>query len=296
MRILHIDTGREMRGGQWQVLYLLEGLAARGHACTLLARRGGPLFEAARAKGFDVRPAGFGAALFERADAVHAHDARAHLLAALSGRRPLMVSRRVAFPLHHGILSRWKYGRAAHYIAVSRHVAGVLEAAGIARERITVVYDGVPPVAAAPRGRRVVAPATADPKKGTALVEAAATLAPFDVHFAANLPEELRDAAVFLYITHEEGLGSAALLAMAAGIPVVASRVGGLVEIVADGETGLLADNTPEAIGGAVLRLLRDAELAGRLGAAGRRRVEESFSTAHMVEATLAVYHRVLTC
>ena len=46
MRILHLDSGREMRGGQWQVLRLLEGLRAAGHDVTLLARAGAPLAEA----------------------------------------------------------------------------------------------------------------------------------------------------------------------------------------------------------------------------------------------------------
>ncbi len=66
---------------------------------------------------------------------------------------------------------------------------------------------------------------------------------------------------MFLYITHKEGLGSAALLAMASGVPVVASRVGGLPEIVDDGGTGFFVENHPEAIA-ARMRLL--AEDGGR--------------------------------
>ncbi|HEX8985131.1 MAG TPA: glycosyltransferase family 4 protein [Bryobacteraceae bacterium] len=296
MRILHIDTGREMRGGQWQVLYLLEGLVALGHGVTLLARSGAPLAAAARAKGFDVRAATLAAALGARADVVHAHDARAHLLAAFARGVPLVVARRVAFPLHTGILSRWKYRRAAHYIAVSEHVAAVLAAAGIARSRVSVVYDGVPPAPSGSPGARIVAPATRDPQKGSALVEAAAARGRFSVHFSTDLPRDLAGAAVFVYITHQEGLGSGALLAMASGVPVVASRAGGLPEIVVDGETGLLVDNTPEAIAAAVTRLAQDRAFATRLGAAGRRMVETRFSVAHMVQGTLAVYHRVLPC
>ena len=51
MRILHLDAGREMRGGQWQVLRLIEGLAGAGHENLLLARRGSPLFDAAGGAG-----------------------------------------------------------------------------------------------------------------------------------------------------------------------------------------------------------------------------------------------------
>src|SRR5271165_3450859 len=106
MRILHLDSGREMRGGQWQVLYLLEGLDAE---CTLLAREGAPLFCAARERGWRVEPLGAVrvAALSRHHDLIHAHDARSHTLAALVPGARLIVSRRVAFPIQ----SRWKYAR-----------------------------------------------------------------------------------------------------------------------------------------------------------------------------------------
>ena len=91
MRILHLDAGKEMRGGQWQVLRLIEGLARRrAWNRTLLARAGSPLCEAARQAGCRVEPAGFARAviLARRHDLVHAHDARGHTLAALAGGAP----------------------------------------------------------------------------------------------------------------------------------------------------------------------------------------------------------------
>ena len=63
MRILHLDAGREMRGGQWQVLRLIEGLAAAGVESTLLAREDAPLFTAARKLGWRVQPLGITRAL-----------------------------------------------------------------------------------------------------------------------------------------------------------------------------------------------------------------------------------------
>src|SRR5436190_1003479 len=100
MRVLHLDSGRAMGGGQWQVLRLIEGLAARGVESTLLARDGFPLFVAARDRGWKVEALGFmNALLFRRHDLVHAHDARGHTMAAIAGGPPLVVSRRVAFPV-----------------------------------------------------------------------------------------------------------------------------------------------------------------------------------------------------
>ena len=57
-----------------------------------------------------------------------------------------------------------------------------------------------------------------------------------------HLEADLRDAAMLVYLTASEGLGSGALLAMSAGVPVIASRVGGLPEIVRHRETGLLVE------------------------------------------------------
>ena len=85
MRILHLDAGKEMRGGQWQALRLMEGLAAAGVESTLLARRGAPLFEAARQRGWRVEPLGLARAMLlaRRHDLMHAHDARSHTLGAM---------------------------------------------------------------------------------------------------------------------------------------------------------------------------------------------------------------------
>src|SRR5579871_2856648 len=118
MRILHLDSGREMRGGQWQVLRLHRGLVARGHESRLLAREGSPLFAMARAERLPceaMRPLRVRARGF---DLLHAHDARSHSLAALLGSVPIVVSRRVAFPVRRSASSRWKYSRAQLFLAV----------------------------------------------------------------------------------------------------------------------------------------------------------------------------------
>jgi glycosyltransferase involved in cell wall biosynthesis len=301
MRILHLDTGKQMRGGQWQALRLIEGLRAHGVECALLARAGSPLGEAARQAGCQVAPAGFAraAALARRCDLVHAHDARAHTLAALAGGAPLVVSRRVAFGGAGGPASRWKYGRPARFIAVSEFVKSTLVARGVPAEKIAVVYDGVPLLNAAQpaAGRpRVLAPDTRDdPQKGLALARQAAQLAGAELQLSASLQRDLPGAAVFLYITHSEGLGSGALLAMSAGVPVVASRVGGLPEIIRHGHNGLLVENQAEAIAAAIRELLDDASLARRLGLAGRNTVMERFTVEHMIRGAMEAYRQVLS-
>lgn len=292
MRLLHIDSGREMRGGQWQALRLVQGLAAAGHEVTLLAPASSPLYAKANDLALDVRPLRMLAVgqLARKADVVHAHDARAHTLAALAAPwRPLVVARRVAFPIR----SRWKYRRAARYIAVSSFVRNILVAGGVPASLISVVYDGVPLASVAPPGTRIVSPALDDPLKGRRIVEEAACLAGVTVDFSSNLERDLEGAALFVYITAAEGLGSAALMAMSAEVPVIASRVGGLPEVIEHGENGVLVENSPQAIAAAIQRMLDDPARARRLAAAGRSTVERRFTVEAMVRGTIDVYRKL---
>lgn len=88
-----------------------------------------------------------------------------------------------------------------------------------------------------------------------------------------------------------EGMPTVALEAMALGKPVVGTRVGGLVDVVVDGETGLLVPSAdPEALAAAVARLLRDPALATRMGEAGAARAEERFTVQRMVGDHLALF------
>ena len=113
------------------------------------------------------------------------------------------------------------------------------------------------------------------------------------VEFTTNLVEALKTARGLLYITREEGLGSAALLAMSAGVPVVASRVGGLPEIVLHENTGLLTANDPAEIAAAAVRLL-SAE-ADDWARQGREWVHGRFLTRHMADATFEAYESLIS-
>ena len=101
----------------------------------------------------------------------------------------------------------------------------------------------------------------------------------------------LAAADIVVLPSRKEGLGVAALEGAAAARPVVASRVGGLVEAVADGETGILVPpGDAPALAAAIRRLAADAALRARLGAAGRDRVLARYSVARMAEGTIACY------
>ena len=111
----------------------------------------------------------------------------------------------------------------------------------------------------------------------------------------AELGGYLDRAAVVVCPSRREGYGVVAREAMAHARPVVATRVGGLAEAVVDGETGLLVPpGDTGALRAALERLLADAELRARLGAAGRERARALYSRNVAAQATLSTYEGVV--
>jgi glycosyltransferase involved in cell wall biosynthesis len=91
-----------------------------------------------------------------------------------------------------------------------------------------------------------------------------------------------------------EGLGTSLLDAMACSKPIVASRVGGIPEVVVDGKTGLLVPpKDAERLADAIVKMMKDRAFAVSMGNAGYARVTERFTVERMVEETLAIYERL---
>jgi glycosyltransferase involved in cell wall biosynthesis len=357
LTVLHVDTERGWRGGERQVLWLAAGMRERGHRAIVIARDDEELARRASSAGVEVTglvPHGeldvFAAARLRRAmvrshaNVVHAHTAHAAAIAALACLGTpvkLVVARRVDFPLRRNLGTRLKYGRAHAVIAVSRAVAAIVAAGGVAPERIHVVPDGVDLARRVlPAGRDVLA--SLGIAEGAPLVVQVAALVPHKdpltfvramraaearvpglrallvgdgplqaaVHaevrrlgleqtvvltgFRRDADELLAAARVATLSSAEEGMGSVLLDAMAFGVPVAATRAGGIPEAVADGETGLLsAPGDVDGLAANVVRLLEDRELAAAVAARAREKVKE-FSVERMVERTLAVYASVL--
>ena len=109
-------------------------------------------------------------------------------------------------------------------------------------------------------------------------------------------PRELLAALdIFVMPSTQEGLGVAALEAMATGLPVIASRVGGLVEVVEEGVSGLLVGaEAIDALAGRLVELVLNERRRKVLGANGRRRALEQFSVQAMAVGTLSVYQELL--
>jgi L-malate glycosyltransferase len=112
--------------------------------------------------------------------------------------------------------------------------------------------------------------------------------------FRDDVPDLLRAADLFVLSSYLEGLGTSVLDAMAAGLPVVATRVGGVPEIVKDDETGLLVPpRDPEALAQAMARLADDPGMRERLGSNGRT-LARNFDADRTAQRTRELYLEVL--
>jgi len=118
------------------------------------------------------------------------------------------------------------------------------------------------------------------------------------VTFLGSLPlieEVLVGADLFLLPSESESFGLSALEAMACHVPVIATTVGGLPEVVLDGETGFLAEvGDVQAMADSAVHLLQDDELRERFGRAARRRAVEHFDQDRIVGRYREIYDRVM--
>ncbi len=108
------------------------------------------------------------------------------------------------------------------------------------------------------------------------------------------VPRLLDTASLVLMPSRDEGIPGVALEAALMRRPVIAARAGGLLDVVVEGETGLLVDREdPRALAAAALELLDDLPRAAALGEAAQRRVREHFGWQRFLERTLALYRRL---
>jgi glycosyltransferase involved in cell wall biosynthesis len=116
----------------------------------------------------------------------------------------------------------------------------------------------------------------------------------FFLGFRKDIPKILSSLDLFVLSSHLEGMGSSILDAMASRLPVVATKVGGIPEVVIHGETGLLVPpRNPSALARAILMLYSDKTLASRLGQKGYELVHRKFSAEAMADKVVRLYEKV---
>jgi glycosyltransferase involved in cell wall biosynthesis len=358
VRILHVEGGRRLYGGAQQVLYLLRGLAARGHANLLacpagcrLARAAAPFAEV---HGLSMRgdaDAGMTWRLRRlicsaRPDLVHLHsrigaDVWGGLAAHLAG-VPVVHTRRVDNPEPRWLVAL-KYRLHDRVVAISEGIGQVLLGEGLPTAKLRVVRSAVDWEHWASPCDRAAAAATLGVPADGLLIGVVAQLIPRKGHrfllealppligvhpglrvlffgqgpLEAALSAQIADLGLTGRVTlggfrddlnrllpcldllvHPaimEGLGVSLLQAASAGVPILASRAGGIPEAVRDGINGVLVPpGDSAALGQALTRLLADRHLRRRLGEGGRELMRREFSIDAMVEGNLAVYRELL--
>lgn len=254
------------------------------------------------------------------------------LAARWAGVAPVLVTRRLELAPPHA-LARWKYRSLAdHYVAISDAVRASVVAAGVPPERLSLIPSGVElpqsPAGDPPETRWTVGTLAAftpqkDPETWIRTVIRTANAEPEmqfvwagDGELRGRVEGAMRDAGIadrveiqpfledpepvwrrlhaFFLPSAFEALGTVLLDAMARRLPIVASRVGGIPEVVRDGREGLLADSGDDrAMSDALLRLRHENGLARTLGAAGGERARD-FEIGGIVDRILELYKTLI--
>jgi L-malate glycosyltransferase len=330
LSIIHVDTEETWRGGQESLLTLARGLRARGYRQTIACPPSSVLAERARSAGFPIEKLGMRTADIVHAHGGRALTAAFwETLGSTTVHR--VVTRHVAFRPRNPWLHRMKYRWACEgVIAVSDAVRRGLIETGVPSAKIEVIHTGIEMPQVAPQTRSKFGLNDSDfvvghmgaftKEKGQDVAVAAAALlrqsmpcARFILAGDGELLNEMRRRApetvtfpgfladhaaffgalnVFIMPSYSEAWGMAALEAMAHGVPVIASDVGGLPEIIKPDNGGwLIPPGDPAALAGAIMESAAAPHGLQEQGQKARKRAG-MFSVARMVEETEAFYWR----
>ncbi len=363
IRVLHLSSERSWRGGEQQIAYLIQATRNMGVEALVAARTGSAFQEWCMEEGVEVHGMPFvnsmdarsalmlrSLARKKRIDLIHVHSGKAHGIAYLASvlgmRVPIIVHRRVDFPIgtSHWKLAKYRHRNVKRIICVSQAIADIVNATLAKPEMVKVVHDGIDftrfEQGAEPQYARSLLGTAVD--DDTLLVANVAALAPHkdypsflrtaakvaatrsDVHFMAigegddrpaleslhkglglegkcsflgfreDVPQLLQSIDIFLITSKTEGLGSSIIDAMYCGLPVVATRAGGIPEIVEEGVSGLLcAPGDLDCLATQLQRLLDDAALREKMGRAGKERSKQ-FSAEKMGRKVVELYRQSL--
>lgn len=361
-RILHVSTPKSWRGGEQQLAYLAAELREKNVFQHVLCSEGGELSKYLAAEGFSFTAVKmrFSLDLFfarklailcreKNLTCIHTHDSHAHTLAVLAAdlfknRIPVVVSRRVDFPVSNSVFSRYKYNHrnVAKILCVSNKIKEITAESINDQSKLKTVYSGVDKsryeqVIPAelhkeyniPVERKIVGNVAAlAPHKdystfilcaeamleinrdlqffivGTGPLESQVSQktahSKFAEHFTMtgfrkDVLNVLKSFDLFLITSETEGLGTSIIDAFGCGIPVAATRAGGIPELVEHEVTGLTAPVKDfSTLANEALRLLSNSELAKNLVQAGQLKLER-FTKEQTALETLAVYREVTT-
>ncbi len=359
IRILHIETGKNLYGGAKQVLYLIRGLVEKNFGeHILVCSKENPIYTHLQGKitlyAENIR--GELDVLFlrkllsivakEHPHILHIHSRRgADLWGWIVGRIlnvPIIITRRVDNP-ELALWARIKYNRCTRVITISHGIEKVLKREGVNEKKLSCIPSAVDTQEYKPtchntwflkefslsKGNTVVGMiAQFIPRKGHHLIlEIASHLTPrypntiFLLFGKGKLREEIKKEIkkrhlqekvricgfrkdmpriipcldILIHPAYMEGLGVSLLQASACEVPIIASRVGGIPEIVRNGENGILVEaGNWKGFSQATEMLLKNKEIRIQMGKKGREIVKKYFSIPAMVDKYIKIYKETL--
>jgi glycosyltransferase involved in cell wall biosynthesis len=254
--------------------------------------------------------------------------------ARLSGASVLHTRHGQQFGASRGALARFRLasGLAERVVCVSRDSAELAAAQGVAREKLCTIHNGIDPSRFGYTGPRVGGPAVMvgrlSPEKDVQnLIRAVELIAHEEPAFrleiagdgqcmaslraltrelklddrirfhgeVKDIPALLARASMFVLPSLTEGISLTLLEAMACGLPVIATRVGGTTEVIEQGSSGLLVPSgAPAELAAGMLQIYRDPGAAQHMGVAAHRRVVEHFDVRRMIDGYQNLYVQCL--
>lgn len=360
INVLHLSSEKSWRGGEQQIAYLIKELNRleinNQVAChqnsafaTYCQQQNWPFASLPFANGVDLYTALAikNMCRQQKIDLVHIHSAKSHSIAVLSAwlgnATPLVLSRRVDFPVRRNRSTQWKYHHPSirKIICVSEAIEHIVRRGIRVPDKCTTVHSGVdvhrfrPPVGylrkrfSLPDTTLLVVntSAIADHKDYFTFVDTAEAFqsSRLDARFIIigdgpeqevirqyiaqknlestvlmtgfinNLTEILPEADIFLMTSKTEGLGTSVLDAFACRVPVVATRAGGIPEMVIHRETGLLAEVGDATVMAKHLETItQDAALKKRVVENAYQHLLNHFTKEKMASNTLNIYKNIL--
>ena len=362
LKILQLSSEKSWRGGEQQIAYLILYLKKQNVDVIVCSRKNSAFSEWCREKEIRFYELGFknGADITtalniknivkkENIDLINAHSGKSHSLAYLALRLgmniPLVVHRRVDFPLKTSGFSLAKYNHknVKGIICVSNAIAKLVKLAVRNPEKVQTVYSGIDPTRFSDRNPNGYIHQEFNIKRSKRLIANISAIAPHkdyetflatakrvtegrdDCHFLivgdgnlrheiqdlakklkltqavsftgfrSDIPDLFRELSLFLITSDTEGLGTTVIDSLCNGIPVIATKAGGIPELVRDDEEGYLCNiGDPDCLAEKVNLLLNNEEKREKMS---KKAVERAklFTNEQMGAGVLEIYRQINT-
>ena len=360
-KILHVSTPKSWRGGEQQIAYLYEELAQIGIEQYILCAKGGELAKRGKAKKWNIIESRKRAAIdpffsfsikrisrLKNIDIIHVHDSHAHTFAMISSsiwrnNIPIVVSRRVDFPISNSSIKKYNHKNIKRILCVSDAIKAITATKIVDQSILKTIYSGIDlerfhsvnqpmdvlrtefniaaniplignVAAIAPHKDYFTFIDTAEEviKRGLNAKFIIIGTGPLELEikeyclmkglsdhiiftgFRSDIPTILPELDLFLITSETEGLGTSVIDAFACRVPVVATRAGGIPELVHHEKTGLLADiKDPVGHANQIELILNSASLQAQI-IKGQQEILPLFTKTETAKKTLQEYLAVL--